>query len=169
MTSEALREKEKIQESSQTLKARVNHGKRKRKPKAYASVPIKIPSRNAPEVPILVTLAKSPDGQKTAEVLWQVKKHWFKELSDIDLLARYPESKKRIVDSVIKFGRKHLIGKGELYPPSEENPIGRWRATPAGVKRAQSEEGSWSPSYVETMGLIEDEEGANETVGVETN
>ncbi|MFI5421097.1 MAG: hypothetical protein ACHQ1H_09035 [Nitrososphaerales archaeon] len=169
MTSEALGEKEKIQESSATLKARVNHGKRKRKPKAYESVTIKIPSRRAPEVPILVTLAKSPDGKRTAEVLRQVKKHWFKELSDLDLRANYPKSKKRIVDSVIKFGRKHLIGKGELYPPSEENPIGRWRATPAGVKRAQSEEGGWSPSYVESEGLIEVEGGASETIGENTN
>ena len=87
-----------------------------------------------------------------------MKTVWFKELSETDLSGVYEESKKGIVDTVIKYACKHLIQKGELYAPSEENPIGTWRATPKGMKRAQSEEEGWTPTYVQVSAMIEVED-----------
>ena len=50
-------------------------------------------------------------------------------------MAVYPESKKKIVETIIKFSRKNLVGKGEIHPVSEEN-FGTWRATSKGIERA---------------------------------
>jgi hypothetical protein len=165
MKSEALQNIEDAQERSETnCETRSKFRKKRKKAKIFHSVVIKIPTRSAPELPILATLAKSPSGLKTKYVLQQVKTTWFKELSETDLLGVYEESKKGIIDTVVKYARKHLIQKGELYAPSEENPIGTWRATPKGVKRVQSELEGWSPAYVQVSAMIkvEVEDGPND-------
>jgi hypothetical protein len=83
-----------------------------------------------------------------------VKSEWFSELTAADLRAVYPESKKAIVDTKIKFSRKNLVEKGELYPATEET-IGIWKPSPAGVARAQKEAENWKPKYVEIQSMIE--------------
>jgi len=83
-----------------------------------------------------------------------VKREWFGELTSVDLRAVYPESKKNVVDTVIKFSRKNLVFKGQLYPANEEN-IGIWKPTPAGIARAKEEAGGWMPMYVEIRSMIE--------------
>jgi hypothetical protein len=130
----------------------------KRTAKTFQSVVSRAPSRASPEIPILATLAKSPSGLKTKEVLRQVKAHWLQELSETDLAAVYAESKKKVADTIIKYARKHLVEKGELYAPSEDNPIGIWRATAKGMNRALSEQESWKPCYVRVTAVIEIEE-----------
>jgi|SRR5579872_2447117 len=166
MKSEAVQEiGNTLEENVTDYETRYKSRKRKRKPKIFHSAVVKIPTRGAPELPILATLAKSPSGLKTKYVLHQVKTEWFKELGETDLSGVYEESKKGIVDTVIKYARKHLIQKGELYAPSEENPIGTWRATPKGIRRAQSELEGWSPAYVQVSAMIkvEMEDSPNES------
>ena len=72
-------------------------------------------------------------GQHTKVVLEEVENKWFRELTEIDLKAVYPESKKKIVETIIKFSRKNLVVEGEIHPVSEEN-FGTWRATAKGIE-----------------------------------
>ncbi|HXQ93388.1 MAG TPA: hypothetical protein VN739_10320 [Nitrososphaerales archaeon] len=154
MKSKAVQKIENTQERGVVNYETCSKFRKRKKPKIFHLV-VKIPSRGAPELPILATLAKSPSVLKTKYVLHQVKTNWFKELSETDLSGVYQESKKGIVDTVVKYSRKHLIEKGDLFAPSEENPIGTWRATPKGVKRAQSEKEGWKPTYVQVSAMIE--------------
>jgi hypothetical protein len=129
--------------------------KKIRKKKSFVPAKTRAPARSSPEIPILCTLAKAPTlGQPTKVVLKEVENRWFRELTDIDLKAVYPESKKKIVETIIKFSRKNLVVKGEIYPISEEN-FGTWRATARGIERALKEGGSWIPKYVEIDSMIE--------------
>src|ERR1700730_17595858 len=128
---------------------------RKRKKRILVSVKTRAPARSSPEIPILCVLAKSPTlGQHTKVVLKEVENKWFKELTDIDLKAVYPESKKKIVETIIKFSRKNLVVKGEIHPLREKN-FGTWRATSKGIERALKEGGSWVAKYVEVHSMIE--------------
>jgi hypothetical protein len=132
--------------------------RRNRKKNIFVSAKTRAPSRSCPEVPILCVLAKSPTlGQQTKVVLKEVESKWFKELTVTDLKAVYPESKKKIVETIIKFSRKNLVVKGEIHPASEEN-FGTWRATSKGIERALKEGGSWIPKYVDVHSMIEAEE-----------
>jgi hypothetical protein len=127
----------------------------RRKKKLFLSSKTRAPARSNPEIPILCVLAKSPIlRQHTKVVLKEVESKWFKELTETDLKAIYPESKKKIVETIIKFSRKNLVGKGEIHPVSEEN-LGTWRATAKGIERALKEGGSWVPKYVEIDSMIE--------------
>ena len=58
----------------------------------------------------------------------------------------------------MKFARKHLVEKGEIHPPGQDDPIGRWMATKKGIERALKEVG-WKPTYVEVSSMVEAEEG----------
>jgi hypothetical protein len=93
-------------------------------------------------------------GLQTNVVLMEVASTWFKELTETDLKAVYRESKKRIVETIIKFSRKNLVDKEEIHPVSEEN-FGTWKATSKGIERALKEGGSWLPKYVEVHSMIE--------------
>ncbi len=66
----------------------------------------------------------------------------------------YSESKKNVVETVIKFSRKNLVEKGQLYPATEDS-IGIWKPTVTGIARAQKEAGNWEPKYVEIQSMIE--------------
>jgi hypothetical protein len=123
--------------------------------KEFIPVTTKAPTRTNSEIPILCALAKASDGRKTKDVLREVKRNWFKELHRDDLDAVYPESKKRVVDTIIKFSRKHLVEKGEIHPPTQEDPVGRWRATKKGIERALKEREGWKATYVEVSAVIE--------------
>ena len=130
----------------------------KKRKKNYIPAKTRAPASTSPEVAILSILSKAPtDGVRTRAVLKEVKTKWFSELTPTDNNAIYPESKKKIVDSVIKFAKKHLIIKGQVFPPSVENPVGIWRITSTGIERALKEAGNWRPKYTEARSLIEDE------------
>ena len=130
----------------------------KRKKKIFVSTKTRAPARSNPEIPILCILAKSPTlGQQTRVVLKEVESEWFRELTETDLKAVYPESKKKIVETIIKFSRKNLVVKGEIHPASEEN-FGTWRATQKGIERALKEQRSWTTKYVDVHSMIEIEE-----------
>jgi len=90
----------------------------------------------------------------TAAVLREVREKWYPALDAEDLSAIYPESRKKVVDTVVKFARKHLVAKGQVYAPSEENPVGTWHATSKGIERAFTEREGWLPRYVEVHSLI---------------
>ena len=81
---------------------------------------------------------------------------WF-QLSEDDLDARYPLSRKEITNSVIKFGRKNLTIKGEIFPAGEGAPIGVWRITIKGIERALKERELWRPRYTNREAVLIEE------------
>jgi hypothetical protein len=130
-----------------------------RKKRNYVPAKTRAPAGSGPELPILSILSRSPtSGIRTHVVLNEVKTKWFPELTLTDTNAVYPESKKKIVDSVIKFAKKHLIIKGQVFPPSTENPVGIWRITPLGIQMALKNTGNWVPKYTDVHSLMEAEE-----------
>ena len=141
-----------IESNQRTRQVNSSHGEKSTRRKKIVETEIgiaKAPARRSPEIPILMVLARSPvSGVKTADVLKELKSpNWFPELSLSDLSARYPESKKKVVDTIIKFGRKRLVIRGEIYPLSPENPTGIWRITQIGLERLKKERASWLPKY----------------------
>jgi len=123
--------------------------------KRYISTRTKAPLHSSCEIPILSVLAKSPSiGLRTRIVLKEVEGKWFKELTTIDLSAVYPNSKRKVVETIIKFAKKNLAGKGEIHPTSGEN-FGIWKATAVGLERAMKAEGKWIPKYVRVSSMIE--------------
>ncbi|MDA4130037.1 MAG: hypothetical protein OK457_04650 [Thaumarchaeota archaeon] len=133
--------------------------KPKRRKRTLVPAKTKAPARSSPEMAILSILSRSPaSGIPTAAVLREVKEKWFPELDTDDLGAVYPESRKKVVDTVVKFARKHLVERGEIYAPGTETPIGTWKATMSGLERALKERSGWFPRYVEVHSLVEDEE-----------
>jgi hypothetical protein len=93
---------------------------------------------------ILCVLGRAPTlGLEAKVVLKEVESKWFSELTETDLKALYLLSRKKIVQSIIKFSKKNLIVRGEIYPVSEEN-FGTWKATPKGLERAIKEQGNGS-------------------------
>jgi len=116
------------------------------------------PAASSPEIPILSVLLKSPDnGMSTRTVIKEVTRR-FDRLSEDDRRACYPESRKKIVDSVIKFARKNLVMKEEIFPAGEKNPIGVWKITPKGAEKVIALEESWRPRYSVHDAIIIEEE-----------
>jgi hypothetical protein len=151
---EEIKSGRKDKRSASSPQASSNTGTRRKK-RNFVPSKTRAPARSNPEIPILSVLSKSSLlGLQTKVVLKEVASKWFKELSLEDLMAVYPESKKKIVETIIKFSRKNLIGRGEIHPVSEEN-FGTWRATSKGIERALEEGGSWVPKYVEVNSMIE--------------
>jgi len=98
------------------------------------------------------------EGMPTRIVLQEVRSEkWFK-LTDDDLKARYPKSRRKIVDSVIKYARKNLVLKGQILPVGENVPIGTWRATRIGLARYAVEWKEWKPRYSTHDAIIIEEE-----------
>ena len=122
----------------------------KRKKKNYVPAKTRAPASNSTEISVLSILSEQPTyGMPTHTVLYKVETESFRELTELDTKAVYPESKKKIVDSIVKFAKKHLIIKGHVFPPSEDHPVGVWWATPLGMERARKENSAWAPKYVE--------------------
>lgn len=69
------------------------------------------------------------------------------ELSDDDRSALFTKSRRRVVDSVIKFSRKNLVIRGEMYPVGPGIPAGTWKATEKGLHRFAKEKDGWTPRY----------------------
>ncbi len=108
------------------------------------------PAATSPEIPILRVLAKnSQNGVRTRDALREVSGGvWYPKLNDDDRRARYSASRKKIVDSVIKFAKKNLVLKGEIYAVDEDQPAVIWRITRKGLLRSAMEGNNWSPRYV---------------------
>ncbi|MDA4130445.1 MAG: hypothetical protein OK457_06715 [Thaumarchaeota archaeon] len=145
--------------SRRRIRPAVTIEKASKRKKNFVPAKTRAPASTSPEVAILSILERSPlSGIRTHVVLQEIKTKWFPELTGTDKSAIYPASRKKIVDSIIKFAKKHLIMKGQVFPPSSENPVGIWRVTSLGIERAQKENGSWVPKYVDVHSLIEAEE-----------
>ncbi|HXQ91792.1 MAG TPA: winged helix-turn-helix domain-containing protein [Nitrososphaerales archaeon] len=138
-----------LQVAEKTGKNRTSTSTQPKKTKIINPVRSRAPTASACEIPILRVISRAPDkGVSTKEVLEEVRSaKWFRELNDDDRRARYPASGKKIVDSVIKFARKNLVMRGEIYPAGEGMPIGVWRITPRGVDMAAIQEVHWKPRY----------------------
>jgi hypothetical protein len=126
--------------------------------KVITRVNARAPTASACEIPILSILFRAQDvGVPTKTVIQEViSEKWFK-LSDDDLKARYPKSKRKIVPTVIKYARKKIVLKGAIQPVGENVPIGTWRATRQGLgwfATKRSEE--WKPRYSTHDAIIED-------------
>jgi hypothetical protein len=117
------------------------------------------PTSSACEIPILSILFRAQEaGMPTRTVLQEVRSaKWFK-LTDDDLKARYPKSRRKIVDSVIKYSRKNLVLKGQILPVGENVPIGTWKATRIGLARYAMEWKEWKPRYSTHDAVIIEEE-----------
>jgi len=130
----------------------------RRRAKVIIRVNARAPACSACELPILSVLSRAPEtGTKTRAVLKEVSTMWFSLLNDDDRNARYPSSKRKIVESVVKYARKNLVIKGEIFPAGEDKPAGIWRATRRGLERALKERGGWSPRYSNHDAVIIDE------------
>jgi len=58
------------------------------------------------------------------------------------------------VDTIVKFSRKHLVLKGQIYPVGVGCKQGVWKATQLGLERVERERGIWSPRYSEYKALL---------------
>jgi hypothetical protein len=58
---------------------------------------------------------------------------------------------------VIKYARKNLVMKGEIYPAGEDKPAGIWIATPGGLERILREGSGWTPRYANHDAIIIEE------------
>lgn len=117
--------------------------------KILTKIRAKAPASSSCELPILWALSNhKTNGIRANEVIKQVK-NLFDELDEDDLRARYPSSEKRITDSVIKFSKKNLTLKGQIYPVGEDAlPIGLWKITRKGSERAAMvSEDEWKAKY----------------------
>jgi len=75
--------------------------------KRYISSRTKAPTHGSCEIPILCVLEKSPTaGLRTSIALKEIESKWFKELTTVDLSAVYPVSRRKIVDTIIKYSKK---------------------------------------------------------------
>jgi len=121
--------------------------RRTRGTKVITRIKARAPTSSACEIPILSVLFRAQEaGMPTRTVLQEVRSaKWFK-LTDDDLKARYPKSRRKIVDSVIKYGRKNLVLKGQILPV-ESVAIGTWKATRIGLARYAMEWKEWKPRY----------------------
>jgi len=132
--------------------------------KAIVEVRVKTPARNASEMPILLTLAQAPAySMRTKVVLEQVKKYF--ELDKEDLEARYPKSQQFVVNTIIKFSRKQLVSKKQLYPIGEECQLGTWKLTPLGLRRARDAAVNWQPRYAYRNAILLEELGVDDKRG----
>ncbi len=146
-------------DENQTMK-----GSRAKRAKTTTRVRSKAQTASTCEIPILSVLSNAPvNGVSTRQVLQEVRSSkWFSELDDDDRRARYPKSKKTIVDSIIKFAKKNLVLKGEIYAVSEDKPLGIWRITQKGLIRSAMEGNNWSPRYtIHEDAILIEEEGKN--------
>ena len=128
------------------------------KAKVIVRIRTKAPAGSSPQIPILACLSKNSDEGVPTKIVIQEVSVWFGKLTDDDLNARYPLSKRKIVATVIKYAKKTLTIKGEVYPVGEGSPIGVWKITPRGQERLAEKKNGWSERYsVHDAILIEEE------------
>jgi len=121
------------------------------------------PARGSPEIPILKVLSKSPKlGLRCKFVREQVKREYYPKLSREDLEARYQNSGKKVTDSVIKFAKKHLVLRGQVYAIGPDCEMGTWKISSLGLERLLREENTWIPKYSEYLAYVPIEEDGEE-------
>jgi hypothetical protein len=134
--------------------------RRNRRTKVITRVNAKAPACSACEIPILSVLSEAPEeGMRAKVVIRQVKTKWFNRLNPVDCVARYPFSRKKITDTVVKFSKKNLALKHEVFPVSEEIPLGNWKITQKGLVRVRNEIGGWTARYGYHDAIIIEGEG----------
>jgi len=94
----------------------------------------------------------------TKDVIKEVSTKWFDSLTEDDRRARYPASGKKIIQSIIKFSRKNLVLKRQIFPVGGGRPLGVWMLTPLGVERAMKGKGEWMPKFTNHDAIIIEEE-----------
>jgi len=125
--------------------------------KIAARIIVKAPSRNNAEVPILSILAAAPGNEmKTKLVLQELRTKWFSELNENDSGAVYEKSRKNLFDSIVKYSKKQLVLKGQIFPIGENCEFGKWKITELGLERARSELNSWNPRYTQRSAILLD-------------
>lgn len=116
-------------------------------------VTAKAPTSSSCELPILKILSSAKDHQLSArEVIVEILSNgdWFDDLTEDDLQARYPNSRRKIVETRIKFARKNLTLKNQLYPCDEtrDHPLGIWQIADDGLDRLKKNgDEEWKPKY----------------------
>jgi hypothetical protein len=134
------------------------------RPKKPAKIIVRVKSRapacSSCEIPILHVISKDTiNGVRTRDVIQEVRgEKWFGGLNDDDRQARYPSSKKKIVDSVIKYARKNLTLKGDIFPVGRGSSLGAWKITQKGLERVVMHARDWSPRYSTHDAVIIEEE-----------
>jgi len=150
-----------------TKNNRIEKSKRKgkKKQRLWRHITSKAPTSASCEIPIIVALLERGSGfrlpaKKVIEELTTTsRERWFPELNEDDLQARHPNSKRKIVEIAIRFARKNLELREELYPPSDKHPAGTWEVAMKGKMRLGGwrvrGEGSWRAKYsVHTDAII---------------
>jgi len=129
------------------------------------NVTAKAPTSSSCELPILGELVPaSARGLPAREVIRLVcdGNRLFTELTDEDLQARYPNSRRKITETRIKYARKNLVLKEEIYPVDEVNnhPSGIWQITAKGFQHFSKDHENWKPKYTihkDAIIFVEDE------------
>jgi hypothetical protein len=107
------------------------------------------PASGSTEIPILCVLSRAPDLQMRAKAVLQevTGPKWFPNLSEEDRKARYPRSKRKIVESVAKWSKKDLVLSNQIYSPQEVTNPGMWKLTAKGLARAKVDASGWTARY----------------------
>ena len=129
-----------IEHSANQIKSnrKVESKKRRKKQRLWRHITSSAPTSTSCEIPILVTLLEGRSGFRLSakkvieELTITSRQRWFPELNEEDLQARHSSSKRKIVEIAIRFARKNLELKEELYPLSDKHPAGLWEVSMKG-------------------------------------
>jgi len=139
---------------NQKLQKRVQ----KRPNKVITRVRARAPASSACEIPILCVLSKSADtGVRASAVINEVRKR-FSLLNTDDCKARYPASRKKITETIVKFVKKNLTIKNEVFSVGVQVPMGTWKITPKGIARLSNRVGEWKERYAYHEAILIEEE-----------
>jgi len=96
---------------------------------------------------------------KTKFVLKKIRREYYPELSRMDIEAVYAESRKKVFESIVKFAKKHLVEKREIYLAGSDGiEIGIWKPTPKGCERAFLYGERWQPEFKEYAAFLPSED-----------
>ena len=106
---------------SETVSVSTRVRTKKRKRIIERGVIARLPARSSSEIPILLLLSSSPDGKmSTKSVLYELRNgKWFSELRTEDKEVVYEKSRKNALDTVLKFSKKSLVMKRQVFPVGE--------------------------------------------------
>ncbi len=145
-----------INKKNKTKNRKLAGDSRKKRTTIERNISARAPTTASCEIPILHILLVAQVHQLPAkDVIKKIAESgkWFEELTEDDLLARYPGSKRKIVETVIKYARKNLVLKGQSFPAIGDDdtinhrPAGVWEMTPKGFERLRKDQESWKPKY----------------------
>jgi hypothetical protein len=125
--------------------------------KVITQVNAKSPASSSCAIPILAVLSESPDNGIEAKAVIREVIKWFDRLDDQDVNARYAKSKKKITQTVVKYQKKTLAMKGQVFP-ADGKTLGIWRITSKGSERVMKEKDTWVPRYTRHTGIVIGEE-----------